>query len=177
VFVVTATTPPTPGVSRIAYVSAVNWQLYTATVLSYSGSSGDYTITIDTPWPNLNADYTTLPLTAIFPQSVQQQNYLAAVFAGFANLGPGEWATAAAILARAFRHPSSSLVWHASLDANFLRTVEDSGTEVASAQFLYLPVSTPTAPGQPTITTSDPFSLTSAAPNILVPRSVSWYAA
>jgi hypothetical protein len=173
-FTVNATTPPTPGVSHIAYISPTNWQMYTAQVIAVSGTSGNYTVTTDTPWPNLQADFVGNPITAIFPQSVQQANYLTAALQGFANLGPTEWSRTASVLVRAFRHPSVSQVWFPTLDANFLRTMENAGTEVLSAQFLYNPT-LPPPPGTPTITTSDPFTLTSTAPYIPVPRSISWY--
>lgn len=181
-FVCNATTAPTAGVSRIAYVSVSNWTLYTATVLAVTGGSGAYTLTIDTPWPNLGADCAIIVAggvtlgAAIFPQSVQQANYLAAVLEGFANLGPGEWTSNTQALVRAFRHPAPSLAWPYALDATFLRTVEDAGSEVLSVQYLYRSKSIPDVPATPTITTTDPLTLTSAPPNILVPRSLSWYA-
>lgn len=180
-FVCNATLAPTAGVSRIAYVSLSNWTLYTATVLAVTGSSGDFTITIDTPWPNLGADCAVIVAggqsagAAIFPQSVQQANYLTAALQGFANLGPGEWTGNAQALVRAFRHPAPSLAWPYSLDATFLRIVEDAGTEVLAVQYLFRPTQTPTVPATPTITTTDPLMLLSAPPNVLVPRSISWY--
>lgn len=184
-FTVNATSAPVAGVSHIAYVSLSNWTLYTATVLQVYGGPGSYVVIIDTPWPNLSADCAVMMAAgqvgaAIFPQSVNQGNYLAAVLQGFANLGPGEWTTNVQALVRAFRHPVPSQALPYSLDANFLRVVEDSGPEVATASFLYRSVTTPTVPGTPStpivITTVDPLSLTSAAPTVLTPRSLSWYA-
>jgi len=176
-FTVNATTPPQVGVSHIAYISPSNWQLYTATVIGVSGTSGAYVLTIDTPWPTLAPDIISLlPRPAIFPQAVKQENYLAAVLAGFANLGPGEWTPSPIILFRSFRHPSTSQIWFSDLDANLLRVVENAGQEVLSAAYLYRQQVSPTVPPTPTITASDPFTLTSAAPNHLVPRSISWYA-
>jgi uncharacterized phage protein gp47/JayE len=178
-FTVNATTPPTLGVSHVAYLSPTNWQLYTATVIAVSGTSGAYVITIDTPWPNIVTEFGVMLPVSIFPQSVQQANYVAAMLQGFANLGPGEWTSSAVVLVRSFRHPSTAQSWPSALDANFLRTVEDSGTEVKSAIFIYRnPASgLPTVPSTPTITTSEPLTLTSSPPNILVPRSLSLYAA
>jgi uncharacterized phage protein gp47/JayE len=180
-FQVNATTPPVPGVSHIAYVSTSNWQLFTALVTGVTGTPGAYVITIDTPWPNLAADFAASAV-AIFPQAVQQLNYLAAAFSAFANLGPGEWSNSAIVLFRGFRHPQPSLTWPSALDANFLRTVENSGTEVASAQWLYRSVTpvngiyAPTVPPIATITPTEPFVLLSPPPNHFVPRSISWYA-
>jgi hypothetical protein len=45
-----AVTSPTVGVSRIAWLSPLNWTLYTATVIGVSGTSGAYVITLDTPF-------------------------------------------------------------------------------------------------------------------------------
>lgn len=175
-FVVDATTPPVAGVSHVAYVSPSNWQLFTATVLSYSGTAGAYSVVTDTPWPNLGADVE-IGQVAVFPQAVQQANYLAAMLQGFANLGPGEWATPGTQpYVRAFRHPVPSQAWPYSLDATFLRVVEDAGPEVLSTSYLYRSSSTPTVPATPTITTTDPLLLLSAGPNLLTPRSLSWYA-
>jgi len=175
-FTVNEATPPSPGVSHVAYASASNWQLYTAIVLAVSGTPGAYDVTIDTPWPNLANDFSNQDVVAVFPQAVQQENYLAAMLQGFANLGPGEWSVSAIVLTRAFRHPSTSQIWFSNLDANFLRVVENAGQEVLSATFLYRSHTSPTVPSVATITTSDPFTLTSSPPNHLVPGSLSWYA-
>jgi uncharacterized phage protein gp47/JayE len=182
VLTVNATTPPIKGVSHVAYISPSNWQLYTATVTGFSGTTGAYVITLDTPWPNIVSEFGSMIPIAVFPQSVQQSNYLAAMLQGFANLGPGEWTNSAVVLVRSFRHPSTSQTWFANLDANFLRTVENAGQEVLSARFLYLnPASgVPDIPTTPTITTSEPLVLTSPStmsPYIFVPRSLSLYAA
>lgn len=163
---------PVPGVSSIAYLDPTNWTLYTATVVSSSVSgpfSNIYSITIDTPWPGISTNY------FVFPQSLQQQNYVSAALQGFANLGPGEWTSNVSVLTRAFRHPSPQLSWPSSLDANFLRVMENAGTEVATAAFLFRSLTTPTVPAVPTITASDPLLLLSAPPNILVPRNIGLY--
>lgn len=163
---------PIAGVSHIAYIDPTNWTLYTATVVAASLSGvgpNVWNLTVDTPWPGITSGY------FVFPQAVQQANYLAAALQGFANLGPGEWTTNAQILKRAFRHPSPALAWPYSLDANFLRTMENAGPEVATASFAFRSATTPTVPGTPTVTTTDPFTLTSAPPNILVPRNVGFY--
>jgi uncharacterized phage protein gp47/JayE len=167
-FTVNATTPPVPGVSRIAYISPSNWQLYTATVVSYTGTSGAYVITTDTPWPPIaNGNH-------IFPQSAQQANYFAAALQGFANLGPGEWTTSLGVLARAFRHPPPSISFPYSLDPNFLRTVINAGPEVENANFLYRSSTTPTPGVYPPVVNSVGV-LTSTPPAVLTPRNMSWY--
>lgn len=173
-FTVNATTAPTPGATHIAYVSPSNWQLYTATVLSFTGSSGAYVLTIDTPWPNIATDFATGFPPAVFPQSTQQVNYLAAALAGFANLGAGEWTSQAAVKARAFRHPPPSLAWPSSLNALFLRQLENAGPEVATAAFISGANAAPTVPASIAVNGSG--VLTSTPPAILTPRNISWYA-
>lgn len=173
-FTLNATSPPTPGATHIAYISPSNWQIYTATVTAYSGSSGAYTVTLDTPWPLLATDFASGFPPAIFPQSAQQVNYAAAALAGFANLGPGEWTSVAAVKARAFRHPPPSLAWPSTLNALFLRTMENAGPEVLNAQFLVGSGAAPTVPASISVNGSG--VLTSTPPAILTPRNISWYA-
>lgn len=182
-FTVNAPTAPTPGVSRIAYISPSNWQLYTATVLSFTGFSGAYLITIDTPWSNIISDFTNFGVPAggngpaVFPQALQQQNYLTAILAAFAQMGPGEWSANSFVLSRAFRHPTpgSSKTWPYSLDANFLRVMENAGPEVLTAAYAFRSAITPTVPASITVNVSTG-QLTSAPPNIFVPRNLAWYA-
>ena len=173
-FTVNATTPPIPGATHIAYISTVNWQLYTANVLSFTGTSGAYVLTIDTPWPNLAAEIGTLGAVGIFPQAVQQQKYLAAMLGAFGQMGPGEWTANANVITRAFRHPPQSLAWPYQLNANFLRAMENAGPEVLSASFLYTFATTPTVPA--TITTNAAGQLTSTPPAIITPQRLGWYA-
>jgi hypothetical protein len=48
VITVDASTAPIDGVSRIAYVRQSNWRIYTAKVVSHTGT-GPYVVTLDTP--------------------------------------------------------------------------------------------------------------------------------
>jgi hypothetical protein len=177
VLVVNATSAPVAGVSSVAWISYSTWQLYTAIVTAVSGTSGAYTITLSAPFPGVQAG------DPIFPQAVNQQNYLAAALQAFANLGPGEWSSNATVLTRAFRHPTPGAAqqFPYGLDANFLRTMENAGAEVLTAQWLYrssTPVNglyNPTVPGTPTVNVTTGL-LTSAPPNIFVPRRIAWYA-
>jgi uncharacterized phage protein gp47/JayE len=177
-FVCNAITAPTPGVTHVAYLSPSNWQIYTALVLAVSGSSGSYTVTIDTAWPNLATDLADTGPPILFPQAINQANYVAAALQGFANLGPGEWTNNPTARVRAFRHPQPLLAWPYSLDANFLRILENSGSEVATAQFIYRQAVAPNVPsGTPSIGVTDPFTLLSSPPGILVPQNIGFYAA
>jgi uncharacterized phage protein gp47/JayE len=162
---------PTAGVTHIAYLDPTSWTLYTAVVLAATGPVANvWTLTLDTPWPTVAVG------NFVFPQAVQQANYVTAMFQGFANLGPGEWTAVPAVLKRAFRHPAPALAWPSMLDANFLRTMENAGPEVLTAQYGFRSAIAPTVPTVPTITLTDPLLLTSPAPNILVPRNLAFYA-
>jgi uncharacterized phage protein gp47/JayE len=166
VFTVNATTPPASGVSRIACLSTADWQLYTATVLSYTGTSGAYTLTIDTPMPYVALN------EVIFPQSVNQDNYVAAVFAAFAGMGPGEWSTNAAVLARAFRHPSTALNNPSSLSNAWLKPLINAGPEVGDALFIYRGTATGPLVSPFTPSASDDVTI---APGVFTPGPTGWY--
>lgn len=169
---VPANTPgPTAGATHISYIDPNTWTLYTATILTASVSSNVWTVTLDTPFPNVTVG------SYIFPASVNQQNYLNAVFQAFANLGPGEWTANTGAKARAFRHPPPSLLAPYTLDANFLRVVENAGQEVLSAAFVPSVGGGFTTPNVPTTINVSGGVLTSNAPAILVPANIGFYAA
>ena len=138
---------PTAGVTHISYISPNTWTMCSALVLTASVASGHlWNITIDTPFPDVFVG------AYIFPQSVQQANYLDAVFEAFSNLGPGEWTVAPAVIGRAFRHPPPTLSWPNTLDANFLRVIENAGQEVKTSSFLTTgSASTPAVPASITV--------------------------
>jgi uncharacterized phage protein gp47/JayE len=157
---VNAQTPPVTGVSHVCWISPLTWQLYTAYVVSFSGSVGAYVLTLSAPFTGIaNGNY-------IFPQAINTQNYMNSLLTAFANMGPGEWTGNAQIIARAYRHPVPSLVWPYSLGPNQLKQVINSGVEVLDAQWLYRSQTTPAAPA--TVAT---------APNIITPRNLAFYSA
>lgn len=171
---VPSTNPPQAGISHIAFLSPLDWQLYTAIVTAVgtygSPTAGAYRITVDTPMIGIVAG------NYVFPQSVNQQIYVNAILGAFAGLGPGEWLTPGdARLTRAFRHPRSSLVWPANLDARFLKQLENASPEVEAADWIYRLATTPTVPSSITV---DPTSglITSAAPGVFTPRNIGMYA-
>lgn len=169
-FTVNATTPPIAGVSSIAWLNPSNWQLYTAHVVSFTGTSGAYIITIDTPMPGIAIGH------CIFPQSANQAAYVAAAFTAFSTMGPGEWLPSTSpYFGRAFRHQVPSLAWPYSLGAVFLRQIINVGPEVLDANWIYRSTTTPTVPGIPTVNAAG--VLTSAPPNVLTPRNIGFYAA
>lgn len=170
VFTVNAVTPPTAGVSHIAWLSPLTWQIFNATVIAVTGTSGAYVITVDTPMTGIAAGH------CIFPQSVNQSNYVSAALSAFSTMGPGEWTSNMAILSRSFRHPQPGAQWPNAFGATFLRQIINAGAEVLDANWLYRSVGSgpPTVPVAPTLDSN--FNLTSAAPGLYVPRNIGWYA-
>lgn len=175
-FTVNATTPPQAGVSHIAWLSPLTWTLYTATVVSFTGTTGAYVLTVDTPMPGITTGH------YIWPQAAQMANYVAALLSAFSLMGPGEWTANPAVKARAFRHPIPSLSWPYALTAVQLKTVINSGPEVLDANWIYRSATLsgglyqPTIPGTVTVDTTTG-NLTSVAVNILTPRNLAFYAA
>ena len=157
VFTVDAPTAPIAGVSRIAWVNSANWKIYSAKVVSFTGT-GPYTITIDTPFTGIATN------EFIFPQCARQADYIKAILTAFSKMGPGEKTSVADILQRAFRHPSPNLTWPASVDASQLRALTDSGPEVLSATYFFRSTTTPAVPGSPT-----------SPPNQLIPGRLALY--
>lgn len=171
VFTVDAKTVPTVNVTRIAWLSPNDWILRTALVTAFSGSSGAYTITIDSPFASIAAD------DLVWPECENAQTYVDAALAHFALMGPGEKTSNASALARGFRHPPPSLgEWPYRIDPKMLGAVSDSGDEVEDALFLYR-----TAAGAGTVygaggslTPPVPASVTDPT-NIFIPRRLAFY--
>lgn len=139
VFTIDASTAPTDGVSRIAYVRQSNWRIYNAKIVSHTGT-GPYVVTVDTPMTGIaSGDF-------VFPQCERQADYLTAILKTFAQMGPGEKTTSPGRLERAFRHPTPSPLWPYSLGGIQLRALTDAGNEVLDAQWLYRSTTTPAVP-------------------------------
>ena len=169
-FTVNASSAPTNGVSHIAWLSPINWQLYTATVLTATGSAGAYVVIIDTPFVGISAGH------AIFPQSQNQATYVAAILGAFALMGPGEKTSNASALIRGYRHPLPSSAWQYSLGPTALRAMTNAGTEVLDAQFYYRSDGTTTVLGNAGLLTPQVPVSVANPPLIYVPRNVAFYA-
>lgn len=165
---ITVASPGTPvaNVSKIAFLDPTNWTIYTATVTAVNNGASPWDISIDTSWPNVAIG------NYVWPQAVNQIQYVANLLGAFALMGPGEKvASASGNYARAYRHPLPTLSWPYSLGPVMLRTVTSgnatlpTNAEVLDAQFLYRSTTTPAVPGAIT-----------SPPNILVPRNVGFYA-
>ena len=168
-FTVDATTSPTVGVSQICWLSPYNWTLYTGTVTAVSGSSGAYVVTIDKPFTSIATG------CYIWPSCQNAQNYVNALLASFALMGPGEKTTNTSALLRGFRHPRGANGWPMTLGPHLTTAVIDSGQEVQGAAFLHRTDGTTTLTGSgSTVTPQVPGAVTSA-PNIYVPRHIGFY--
>lgn len=166
-FTVNASAAPTLGVSHIAWLSPLNWQLYTAIVSNVSGSAGAYVVTIDTPFVGIAVG------SFIFPQSTNQITYVAALLAFFQSMGPGEKTSNASALVRGFRHPTPLNTWPYSMGPQALKAMVNAGSEVADAQFYYrLDVGV----GTPSLGTMSPVipGAVTSPPNIFVPRNIAF---
>lgn len=153
--------PPSPNLSRIAWIDRSTWTVKTARVLSYTGT-GPYALTLDTPLVGVAVgDY-------ISPGAVNLQKYLDAVLGsvtnpqGFFLLGPYEKTL---LVQRAARQPRTSSGFPYSIDGSILRALINSGEEVATAEYSYRSSTTPSLPAS-----------INDAPNILIPRHLGFYA-
>ena len=168
-FTVTSATLPTIGVSHIAWLSPINWQLYTALVTAVSGTTGAYVITIDTPFVGIAIGH------AIFPQSQNQATYVSAILGAFALMGPGEKTTNASALIRGYRRPVPASSGQSALGPTALRAMTNSGTEVYDAQFYYRSDGTTTVVGNAGLLTPQVPASVSSPPLIFVPRNIGIY--
>jgi hypothetical protein len=158
VFTIDASTAPVDGVSRIAYVNRTNWRIYSAKVVSHTGSGPTYTVTVDTPMTGI------LDGAFVWPQCERQRDYVRALLKAFALMGPGEKTTSPGRLERASRHPTPTPNWPYSIGGQQLRAIEDVGDEVLDTQWLYRSLTTPPVP----VPTAD-------KPAIFVPGSIGLY--
>lgn len=160
VFRVRSAMAPSVGATRICWLSPIDWQVYSATVVASTlAAANEWDITIDQPFLGIAVGH------LISPQSANQQAYFDAIVLAFAQMGPGEKTSNATLLARGYRRPTPSTQWPSSLGAVQLRAVSDSGSgEVLDVQYAYRSTITPAIPAS-----------TSLPPNILIPRNLAFY--
>jgi len=168
-FTVDAQTAPVANVTRVAWLSTVDWTVKTALVTAYSGSAGAYSITIDSPFTGVAVG------ALIWPECQNASTYIGAVLAAFALMGPGEKTSNASALARGFRHPTPANSWPYSVGPAIERAVTDAGDEVLSSSFLYRSDGTVTVNGSGGVLTPQVPAAITDAPNIYVPRHIALY--
>ena len=159
-FTVDAPSSPTAGVTQICFLSPVDWNTYTATVVAVSGSAGAYAITLDKPFPGIAVG------NCISPNATNAEIYFDAILAQFAAMGPGEVLDSSSpMIGRGFRHPPPAQAWPYKVDATMLRAVVNASDEVLDADFAYRTSSA--APAVP--------SSVLGAPKIYVPQNIAFY--
>lgn len=161
---------PTPNVTRVAWLSTVDWEVKTALVTSYTGGTANrYTITIDAPFTGIGVG------AYIWPECQNASLYAQAVLEAFRLMGPGEKTSNASALVRGFRHPSPANSWPYSVGPIMLRAVEDSGDEVLDATFIYRTDGTTDKVGSTGVLTPQVPGSVESPPNQLIPRHIAFY--
>lgn len=124
---------PREGVTRVAWVSPVEWKVYGARILAATDlGSNLWRVVLDAPLVGIAAG------DIVFPQMENQQAYVDAVLAAFRFMGPGEKLDSGnPLITRAYRHPPNPASWPSGLAGFILRAISDAGDEVLSADYLY----------------------------------------
>lgn len=157
-FSVNADFAPTPGVTRICWLSPFEWKLYFATVVTSSGT-GPYAITIDKPFVGIATGQ------FISPQAERSDVYFNTLLGFFAGMGPGEVTNIVGLLPRVLRKPLiSSSLFPSEPAASMLHAVESAGREVLDTSYLYRSATTQALPANP-----------ATGPNIFVPQRLGFY--
>lgn len=170
-FVVDALTSPTKGVTRIAWLSPLDWKLYQAVVADVTGIAGAYAITIDRPFVGLMVG------AYIWPDIENAQDFVTAALKAFALMGPGEKTSNASALVRGLRHPPPAMSWPNAIGPDLVRKVVDAASNAVSGQYLHRTNGTTTITGSAG-QLSPPISATdSDPPRIHVPRHIAFYRA
>lgn len=160
------TTSPIAGQTHISWWSTVDRKFTTALILSVSGSSGAWVLTLDRalvssdgngPSTSSGGDY-------ISPAATNADLYATAWVNLFRSLGPGENTSDTNRLPRAQRHPFVIAEDPSSLTATTLATFVKQFPEITDYATSYAPTTTPSVPGA-----------VKTSPNILVPQRFAIY--
>lgn len=169
-FTLNAETAPVAGVSAISWLSSIDWKLYSAKVVSFTGTN-PYTVTLDVPFTGIVVgDY-------VWPSFETQEEVVAAVLEAYSLMGPGEKTDNASSLVRGFRHPRTAESWPSTLGAHLLRAVSNASDTIEDATFLYRSdgtTSTTSAGGVISPEVLDPTNVEDP-PNIFVPYRLAFH--
>lgn len=163
---------PVAGVTRISMLSTADWKVYTAKVIAVFGPPGNRIVGLDTPL------YGCVVGSPIWPACEQGQKYADAIVTYFAAMGPGEKTGNVSLLSRSFRHPAPQNSWSYRVDANMLRAISDTGSEVLGSQFVNrAAVGSPSIAGSVGAMTPALPSIISGPPKQFIPRFIGFYKA
>lgn len=159
---------PTDGITRISWLSTVDWKVKSATVIDCVEYLGTYTVTIDTPFVGIAVG------DRVWPECENQDAYAAAVLEGFALMGPGEKSDNVYVLQRAYRHPIPAQSFPYELGAQTLSPLTKL-KEVASAQFIVRDDGTTTLNGPSGSFAPEIPAVITDPTNIFVPKRIGFY--
>lgn len=157
------TAAPIDGQTHIAWWSSVDRKFYGGLIISHSGSSGAWTVTLDRPIVDStgagpqSGDY-------ISPLCQNINGYASGFVSMFRKLGSGENTSSANRLPRARRHPVIAAESPHSITNATLKSMVVSFPEITDFSIGYALKTSPTVP-----------SLTAIAPNVLIPRKFAVY--
>jgi uncharacterized phage protein gp47/JayE len=105
----------------------------TSTIIGHSGPAGLVDLVLDPSEPFAGIQVGDF----IFPDCERAEEYAQAWLAAMGQMGPGEWTDNATVLAYARRQPSSLTTAPSGITYVQRKAIEQSGTEVLSADHLY----------------------------------------
>ncbi len=158
------TTAPTAGQTQVAWWSKADRKFYTALVVSYTGATGAWVLTLDRPLVGIDGvgpasgDY-------VCPNAQNLAAYGESWVALFESLGPGEMTTDTDRIPRSLRNPHAADEDPYSITATTLATFTGKHPEITNYSLGHSPTTSPTVPA----TVDD-------SPNILVPQRFAVYA-
>jgi uncharacterized phage protein gp47/JayE len=169
VLVVDALIAPTPFVSQVAWLNPADWVVRTARVVAVTGTSGSYTVTLDTPFVGIVVG------DCLWPAAQNAQVYVDAALAAFALMGPGEKTANASALNRGYRHPRPSTAWPYMLGSQMLGALDRSSAEISASQFLWRTDGTTDLTGPTGVLTPQVPGVVTGLPNQLIPGRIAFY--
>jgi len=180
-FSLTTDHPPTIG-QTICWLSQVDYVVRTAKITNIASLTGSgpftATVTVDTALVDSGGG-SIQSGHYVFPGAVNMANYVAAVLAGFAAMGPAEKVSATGLLPRALRRPTAPATWPSTFNRSFLKNLTNAGAEVSDAQVNALantispsPVTLTVSP--PVLQPPYPIAITDG-PFILTPNRLAFY--
>ncbi len=159
---VTATSP-VAGQTNIAWWSPTDMKFYRALVLSVSGGTGAWVLTLDRPLLDIDG---ASPLSGeyISPAAQNMDGYGEEWVKIFSKLGPGEQTTDVGRLPRALRHPFITDEDPSDINTVSVSSITQAYTEITALTFSHSPTTTPTVPSD-----------VDNAPQVLVPNNFGIY--